>query len=150
MLRKSLVPSALLLSISALSAMTSAAQAADMIVPFKGSVVKACEFVGEPIPGTLTGNSSVLPTQLSSANTAGKAGSVTIRCNTDATVKAAAPKMEDKNFTASYGLGAKSADAVTVPKGVETPVAVNLSINSTTPIPVGDYSYNVLVTATPN
>jgi hypothetical protein len=150
MLRKSLVPSALLLSIAVLSAMTSAAQA-QVSVPMSGTVAKACAF-GAPTAGILTGNLSV-PTQLSSSNAAGAAGKVSVTCNSAATVSGAAPTVTT-GLTATYTLtaGAVTGTTVQAPVGT-TPLLVNLKIdNGATPLPPSAtaYSYNVVVTAVPN
>ena len=151
MLRKSFVPSALLLSIAVLSAMTSAAQA-QVSVPMSGTVAKACVF-GSPTSGTLTGNTAV-PTQLSSSNTSGVAGKVNVTCNTPATVSGTAPTVA--GLTIAYGLsvgaGAPAA-TVTAPLGI-TALLVNLKVDNTSGLPLPAsataYNYNVLVTATPN
>jgi hypothetical protein len=153
MFRKSLVPSVLFLSITALSAMASTAQAKDIEVPFKGSIQSACEFT-KPEGGLLAGNDATLPTQLSSTNKAGQAGSVAIKCNTATVISASSYKQtggqEFKVSKVSYTVsnGKETGDKVKVDKG-ETQIGVNLTIDSDTPIPAGDYSYNVIVTAAP-
>ncbi len=147
MFRKSLVPSILFLSITALSGMTSAVQA-QVSVPFAGTVAKVCTF-GTPISGVLTGNATI-PTQLSSSNASGIPGNVTVSCNTAATVSGSVPKV-NTGLTASYTLVSGGKTGATVDVGLgDTPVAVNLTIdNGKSPIPAGDYAYNVTVTATP-
>lgn len=151
MLRKSLVPSALLLSIAVLSTMTSAARA-QVAVPMSGTVAKACVF-GAPTAGTMTGNSTV-PTQLSSSNAAGIAGKVNVTCNTPASVSGTAPTVTT-GLTATYTLTAGAgtpAATVAAPLGT-TALLVNLKIdNGAVPLPASAtaYRYNVLVTATPN
>jgi hypothetical protein len=155
MLRKSLVPSVLLLTITAISTLTSATQAQEVQVPFKGSVVKACEFIGDKIQtGTLTGNDAIYPTQLSSRNKAGSAGSVTIKCNTNAVVSTRGYKStnKEKEFEVSEAVytvnieNQEPSDQVSVESG-QTNIGVNLTLNSKSPIPSGDYSYNVVLSA---
>jgi hypothetical protein len=155
MLRKSFVPSVLLFSITALTAITSTAQAGEVSVkvPFVGNVVNACEFMGTPEPGTLTVNDSFSPTQLSSKNTGGSAGKITIKCNTDAKVVATGyDPTGTKKFDvaeAKYTLSTEKyeeAEAVAVSNG-ETPITVNLSLTSKDRIPAGSYAYNVIVSA---
>jgi hypothetical protein len=155
MLRKSLVPSVLLLTITAISTLTSATQAQEVQVPFKGSVVKACEFIGDKIqPGTLTGNDAVSPTQLSSRNNAGSAGSVTIKCNTNAvvSVRGYKPTGKEKEFEVYEAIHTvnterqEPSEQVRVDSG-ETNIGVNLTLNSKNTIPSGDYSYNVVLSA---
>ncbi len=153
MFRKSLVPSVLFLGITMLSAMTSAVHAQEVEVPFDGSVKAACEFL-TPVGGTLAPNNAILPTQLSSTNTGGTAGSVGIKCNTSATVAAkdytqtAGPKFKVAKATYTVTNGAETDSKVKVGMG-ETSIGVNLTLDSDAPIPAGDYSYNVMVTAAP-
>jgi hypothetical protein len=155
MLRKSLVPSVLLLTITAISMLTSATQAQEVQVPFTGSVAKACEFIGKTVqPGTLTGNDAIYPTQLSSRNNAGSAGSVTIKCNTNAVVSVNGYKPTGKGnefevSEAEYKVNTENqepSDQVSVESG-KTNIGVNLTLNSKSPIPSGDYSYNVVLSA---
>jgi type 1 fimbria pilin len=151
MLRKSLFPTALLLSVAAIAATTSAARAADVSVPFKGTVAAACEF-GTPESGTLTANST-LATQLSSKNEKGQSGLVTVKCNTPATVyvrdykQTSGQKIEVK-ATYTVSNGKEEETKITVGTG-ETQIQVNLTLDSETTIPAGDYSYDVIITATP-
>jgi hypothetical protein len=153
MLRKSLVPSALLLTITALSTMTSVAQAGEVKVPFEGKVARACEFIAKSVvAGNLTGNDSISPTQLSSKNTGGSAGSVTIKCNTEAAVSAKDYQVTGNKFDVSKAVytvnTAKQEEASEVSVGSgETQIGVNLTLDSKTAIPAGEYSYNVLVSA---
>lgn len=154
MLRKSLVPSVLLLTITALSTITSVAQAGEVKVPFEGTVAKACEFMDKSVvAGILAGNDSISPTQLSSKNIGGSAGSVTIKCNTQATVIAKDYAITgDNKFEVSehvYTVSTEKqeeASKISVGSG-ETNIGVNLTLNSTDAIPAGSYSYNVLVSA---
>lgn len=153
MLRKSLVPSALLLSITILSAMTSAAQAGEVKVPFEGNIGKACEFMDKTlVAGVLVGNDPISSKRLSSKG-AGTPGSVTIKCNTEAAVTATGyePTSTDKFdvSTAAFTLSTdnqKDVSAVNVGIG-NTPIAVNLTLDSNDIIPAGTYAYNVLVSA---
>jgi hypothetical protein len=151
MLRKSLVPSVLLLTITAISMLTSATQAQEVKVPFKGSVVKACEFGEKVQTGILTGNDAVYPTQLSSKNEKGSAGSIVIKCNTEAVVSAKDYYPTANKFEVAEAVYTVSADGsegpeVKVKNGV-TEIGVNLTLHSKTAIPAGDYAYDVLVSA---
>jgi hypothetical protein len=153
MLRKSLFPTALLLSIAAILATTNSSRAADVEVPFKGSVAAACEF-NKPEGGYLAPNNSTLPTQLSSKNEKGQFGLVIIKCNAPATVYANNYKQingQEIKVKATYTIsnnGKKEETKVSVGVG-ETPIQVNLTLDSEAPIPAGDYAYNVMITATP-
>lgn len=152
MSRQSLFASALLISVAAISSMASSTYAQEVEVPFNGTVNAACEFA-KPEAGILAVNDSTLPTQLSSKNTGGQAGNVLLKCNTSAAVKAASYKATGQEFkvakaTFTVSNGTEEGQEVKVGSG-ETKIAVNLSLDSATPIPAGNYSYNVLVTAAP-
>jgi hypothetical protein len=153
MLRKSLVPSVLLLTITALSTMTSVAQAGEVKVPFEGKIARACEFMDKTLQaGTLIGNDPISPKKLSSKG-AGTPGRVTIKCNTDAVVSATGYEPTSKDTfevsTAAFTLSAGDQKEVTEVKvGIgNTPISVNLTLDSKDVIPAGTYAYNVLVSA---
>jgi hypothetical protein len=155
MFGKFLVPSALFISIATVVGMTATAQAAEIEVPFSGSIKAACEF-SKPTAGVLTPNDATLPTQLSSKNVSGAAGQVSVKCNTPAVVTAqsyAATNDAAKNLKvakATYTVSNGKEDAASVKVGMgTTPIGVSLTLDSTDAIPAGDYSYNVTVTATP-
>ncbi len=148
MLHKFLLPAALLLS--ATTATT--ARAADIDVPFTGNVAAACEFA-KPAGGVLTANNSILPTQLSSKNEKGQSGVVMVKCNTPATVyvrdyKQTGGQELEAKATYTVSNGKEEEEKVAIGMG-ETPIQVNLTLDSDQPIPAGDYSYNVMITATP-
>jgi hypothetical protein len=151
---KSLFAFSLLLSVSAITGMTSIASASEIEIPFTGSVAPTCEFVGKPTAGLLAANSSTLPTQLSSANKGGSSGQVLVKCNTSAAVSAADYKQTSgqdfKISEAKYTLSSGTQEGQTVKVSMgETPINVNLMVSSKEPIPAGDYGYNVYVTAAP-
>jgi hypothetical protein len=144
---------AVLLSAALISTTAATAKAQKVEVPFSGVVEPACEFtIAEG--GTLSGNDSILPTQLSSRNEKGQPGVVVVKCNTGAKISAnsyqpTGPQKFDvaeANYTVSNSNG-EEGEAVKVDVG-ESKINVNLTLNSKEVIPVGKYSYNVLVTAT--
>lgn len=152
MLYKFLLPTALMLSVTAIAATTGTARAADIDVPFKGNVAAACEFA-KPAGGILTANNSTLPTQLSSKNKKGQSGVVMVKCNTPAVVyvrdyKQTSGKEIEAKATYTVSNGKEEETKVSVGVG-ETPIQVNLTLDSEQPIPASDYSYNVMITATP-
>ena len=155
MLRKSLVPSVLFLSIAALSAMASTVQAQEADVNFSGSVTKACQFIGDPVNGSLAPNNETLPTQLSSKG-AGTPGNVKVRCNSAATISAGVPVSTGDTFAfaeTTYSLSANGTTGVSIPAAVGTlnNVNVNLTLNNNgTVIPPGDYAYKIVVSAVAN
>jgi hypothetical protein len=154
---KFFVSSALLISITTVLGMSAAVQAAEVAVPFGGVVRPACEF-SKPTAGTLTVNNEAAPTQLSSKNTSGAAGQVLITCNTATEVSARdyRPNNEGakrlmENSEINYSLNAPNQEegrSVKVEPG-QTEIGVNLEISSKETIPVGKYSYDVIITATP-
>jgi hypothetical protein len=154
---KFLVSSALVISVAAVLGMSNTVQAAEVAVPFDGVVRPACEF-SKPTAGTLTVNNEAAPTQLSSKNASGAAGQVLITCNTATAVSARGyqPNNEGakrliENSEISYSLtapGQEEGRDVKVEAG-QTEIGVNLEINSKENIPVGKYSYDVIITATP-
>jgi predicted GNAT family acetyltransferase len=144
---------AVLLSAALISTTAATAKAQKVEVPFTGNIEPACEFtIAEG--GTLAGNDSVLPTQLSSRNEKGQPGVVVVKCNTGAKISAnsyqptGGQKFEvsEANYTVSNSNG-EEGEAVKVDVG-ENKIIVNLTLSSKEVIPVGKYSYNVLVTAT--
>jgi hypothetical protein len=155
MLRKSLFPSVLLLSIAALSAMTSTVQAQDADVMFNGTVAKACVFTAPPVDGILASNSATLPTQLSS-NGAGTPGNVKIRCNSAATISAATPVSTGDTYAfaaITHFLSSGGNTGVSIPAVVGTlnNVNVNLTLNNQGAIiPPGNYAYKIVVSAVAN
>jgi opacity protein-like surface antigen len=150
---KSLFASVLLLSIASIAGMASTAQAADISIPLSGTIAPACEFT-ESTGGSLATNGETLSTQLSSKNKGGEAGLVTIRCNTSGTVYAKGydnvgkQKFEVSKATYTVSNGKEEGEKVGVSSG-STQIGVNLTLDSESPIPAGDYAYNVIVTATP-
>jgi hypothetical protein len=117
------------------------------------SVVKACEFMADTVEtGTLAGNDAVSPTQLSSKNSGGAAGGVTIKCNTEAKVSTKDYEVTGNKFDiaqATYTVSTdkqKESSAISVGIG-QTPIKVNLTLDSKSAIPAGDYAYNVLISA---
>lgn len=151
MFPKYLFPAALL-SVALISTTAVTAKAQKVEVPFTGVVEPACEFTMAE-GGTLSGNDAILPTQLSSRNEKGQPGLVIVKCNTGAKISAnsyqpTGPQKFDVaevNYTVSNGN--EEGEAVKVDVG-ESKINVNLTLNSKEVIPVGKYSYNVLVTAT--
>jgi hypothetical protein len=155
MFRKSLVPSVLFLSIAALSAMASTVQAQEADVNFSGSVTKACQFIGDPVNGSLAPNNETLPTQLSSKG-AGTPGNIKVRCNSAATISAGIPVSTGDKFdfaAVEHSLTANGKTDVILPAEVGTlnNVNVNLTLNNKgAVIPPGNYAYKIVVSAVAN
>jgi hypothetical protein len=152
MFPKYLLPS-VLLTVAMISTTAVTAKAQKVEVPFTGNVEPACEFT-TPEGGILAGNDAIIPTQLSSRSEKGQPGTVIVRCNTGAKISANGYQstgnqkfeVSEANYTVSNSNGDEG-EAVKVDVG-ESKISVNLVLSSKEVIPVGKYSYNVLVTAT--
>lgn len=126
------------------------AQANTVDIPFDGSVTFECAF-GAVTPGVLVPVGSPA-TVLSSTAAGGVAGTTDILCNGAAAIditavtKAAGPAFAPVNQTVTVN----GNPGLPVAAGVLTDLFVNLEVEAAEPLPVGDYSYFVTLTAVPN
>ena len=167
MLRRILLASALILtSATAFTSEAKAQTATTGTVEFNGTVGGACTF-SNPVPGTLVIHStddSLLGSDSSSGNYPGGAtADIDINCTADATLTVAAPTatgdaLSGATFSAtatSSNLGLDFDSAGTnnnnsIIAGQQDTINVNmLADNQGNAVPAGNYSYEVVITATP-
>ncbi len=166
MLRRILFASALVL-VSA-TAFTSEAKAQDAstgTVNFSGLVGGACTF-SNPVEGTLVLNpndDTLLGSDSSGDYVGGATADINIECTADATLTIAEPTatgdaLPDATFSAtatSSNLGLdfdsdNNNNSNNITSGQQDTINVNMLVdNQGTTIPAGNYSYEVVITATP-
>lgn len=158
MLRRSLCVSALILAGTLGFASSAKAQTAD--VPFAGTILNSCVLVPVATGGTLILNAE--GTELSSSEGTGAiSGQVTITCTGGGTVSVAQPvatlvtPTTEITLASTLQLGAGTLIGGVVgslPIPVLTPAVATVDMTATRAagMPSGVYTYNVVVTATPD
>jgi hypothetical protein len=156
MIARTFLGRSLLWASLAMAGMTESAQASEAQINFQSQVLSGCVF-GTPEPGVLAIDSLTVPIQLSSQNLGGKPGSVLLKCSTKAKVEISGYQSNGKQFnfnsvTATLATNEdKKGSKIIQAKQGETQIFVNLTLDSQkkNPIPEGNYSYSVVITATP-
>lgn len=158
MIRRLVLTSAVVLGSIVTFASNANAGPVNQDVLFNGSIISSCEFTSKA-DGTVTPNLLIGATSLGSTaafTTGAASGQVKVKCNGGGSVTAATPQVELSPAGATFAVKTSLLDSVvgTIPNlvlaNIEKTITVDMTATSTNPLSVGNYKFNVVITAAPN